>query len=92
MKDDKMSKQTKRQRPTRAQHQELIDAVNLICDYAQKNLPSGWSIDLTLARDECSSELFDPMGDEIEDTFGESGISSIAAMCDHAHQVEFEGQ
>lgn len=69
------------------EQQKLVDAINLLAEYAEKNLPAGYIIVLEFTDYECSLALVDEFGDEI-DYSGEGG--SFAAACWAAREVEGE--
>lgn len=57
----------------------LVDAMNLVSDYVEKNLAEGWSIKVDLTREETCVELFDPNGDLVYvDNYG----CTIRDMCE----------
>lgn len=45
---------------------QLIDACKLLCEYAEKRLPDGYFLNLTVQRGESSLHVCDPDGDSIE--------------------------
>ncbi len=79
-----------RERTTTQTHKALIDAVNVLGRFADKNLPSGWRIDLELGVDEGCLILIDPSGNEIHRDSPDYGISSFADACDTAWDIENE--
>lgn len=67
--------------------QKLVDAINLLAEYAEKNLPDGYTIVLQFCSDECALELVDEFG-EVIDYSGEGG--AFADACVEAREVESE--
>ena len=62
---------------------ELIEAMNMLCEHVQSNLPAGWTIRLDMSSIEATLELLDheDIAHEIEcHTF----ISPVNSMIDYA--------
>lgn len=70
---------------TEPSHQQLIDAMNLICEYGMKHLADGWTIGLHIERGECSCELMDCDADVVE-VASEFGVSHLVSMCELSHE------
>lgn len=49
-----------------AEDQALIDAVNLLGEYAEQHLPAGYQVVLSFSAEEASIDVFRPDGDELE--------------------------
>lgn len=62
---------------------QLIDALNLVCDYAMRRIAPGWQIELTIASDESCLTLYDADGTQY-DVVPETGQSMIRDMCDRS--------
>lgn len=61
----------------------LIDAMHLLCLYAEKNLPEGYTITAVFGKEEASLELTDPCDVPI-DVDSDRDISQFRRMCDFA--------
>lgn len=74
-----------------ATDRQLIDAVNLLAEYAMQHLPADYTITLSLTKSEASLRLEDPDGDEIEIPHDDG--SSFRNACDAAvdHEAEWAG-
>lgn len=72
------------------QERKLIDATNILCEFADKNLPAGWEIQLSMARGEATMELYDPSGAEITTDAADYGTSTLSEMCSMANAIEKE--
>lgn len=70
------------------QQQALIDAVNLICEFVEENLPEGWSLSLAMNSEESYLELTNPNGDDVDIPSAEYGHSGLAQACDEAAYLE----
>lgn len=70
----------------------LIDAANLLAEYAAKKMPDGYEYRLIVSRDESRTELIDSEGDEIPYELGCDGYSDLSAACDHAKDIEFHAK
>lgn len=70
-------------------NQQLIDAVNLIAEYCNTNLPKSWQIVLTFERGNCWLDLAGPDGETI-DLPGETGLSQLANACITAEELDEE--
>ena len=68
------------------EQQKLVDATNLLAEYAEKNLPAGYTIVLEFFDDECSLELVNPDG---EDIVVHPETCAFADACEAAHQEQF---
>ena len=73
---------------TKAENAKLINHVNSLCEYVQKHLAEGWEIHLLMGKDECSIEVFNHDGCEVEIEH-DAGYSSIQAACELSHEMEF---
>lgn len=60
---------------------KLIDAINLLAEYADAHLPVGVELSLTFTRGEATLRLEDCGGDEIEVHTPDAGISTFAEAC-----------
>lgn len=69
-------------------HKRLIAAINLLGEYAEKNLPSGYEIILHFAKEEASMDLIDPIGFDVEVQSPDRGQSSFAEACLIAKEIE----
>lgn len=72
---------------------ELVRAVNLLCEYAKSHLPDGYEITISFRRDECSQNLHYE-GEDIEVySFGKSLFSDACEQAQdhsrHAFKMEF---
>ena len=73
---------------TNKQHQELIDACNLLCRFVEENLPADWEIVLHMGSEEAYLDLINPEGDDIEFSTADQGESTIAGLCEDAQFIE----
>lgn len=74
---------------TKETHKSLIDAVNLLGNFVDANLPPfGWQIKMTLGVNDGCLQLIDPSGQEVATDSPDHGISSFADMCDVAWEIE----
>lgn len=62
---------------------ELIDAVNLICEYVGSNLPEHWEIKLNMSSIECTMDLISPDGRDVEYET-ERGLSALRSIVETA--------
>lgn len=58
----------------------LIDAINLLSQYAERHLPDGYYVELRFGKDDCGICVIDPDG---EDVFVDcdSSIATFRAAC-----------
>jgi hypothetical protein len=70
----------------------LIDAVNLICEFVEGNLPQGWNLSLTMNSEDASLELLDPNGDDVDIGTSDPGYSNLAQACDDARYLESQDE
>ena len=69
----------------------LIDAVNLLQDFADNNLPAGYQIVLSFGKEDADLQIFTPTGDELEFQ-PDSSVASFRMACldcveDHSTSV-----
>lgn len=69
---------------------ELIDAVNLLCDFVSDRLPDGWQLSLVMSRDEAYLELMGPDGDTHPDADSGGDGSSIRNSVEYAIEAQAE--
>lgn len=62
-------------------HKALIDAVNLLCEYAESKIASGWEVHLICRAGESELTLLDPSGEEHE-VHSDRDWSTWAEACD----------
>ena len=62
---------------------QLIDAVNLLCEYAIRRLPPGYQLSLGVLNGEATVELIDDDGEEVE-WFADLDYACWEAACDAA--------
>lgn len=67
---------------------QLIDAVNLLCQYVDENLPRGWEITLTMRNGEAEATLTDPFGEDVWTDAADYNVSTLRDMCDTAKERE----
>lgn len=63
---------------------KLIDAVNLLADFARHNLAPDWEISLRLTREEATIELTDPDGNDVDVYTNDA--SSIRECCETSQE------
>lgn len=68
-------------------HSELIDALNLLCEYAEEHLPKDYTITAEFTREEQTLELTDRDGEVIE-SYPDALLSAFAQMCTDARGDE----
>ena len=70
----------------RAEHRALIDAVNLLAEYATKHIADGFEIVLHFNREEAYMDLTNlETGNDIEIGHSDWGWSSFAVACEDSH-------
>lgn len=73
---------------TKEQQRQLIDACNLLCEFVDDHLPSGWDIELTMGKGEASVKLIDPSGEEVWTDSPDYGVSTLSDMIESAIETE----
>lgn len=64
---------------------DMIDALNMVCEYAESNLPKGWMIQLTMTSDESYLELTDS-DSVVHEVEVDGWESAVVAMCEYSKE------
>jgi hypothetical protein len=69
---------------SKAMHKKLIDAINLLGEYAEANLPPDFEIILRFSKTEATMDLGDPWGCDVDIPTADHDVSTFAEACETA--------